>query len=110
MRPERRNGEAIRQLPDHPRTIDTRGSASRLTRCGARQVDANPDSQFQKDELAEATEARRGRPVPRLSQRRGYWGFGIWGLGFPEVADPASAAKKDRVQRRERTSRNYIAH
>src|SRR6266496_5004818 len=97
MRPERRNGEAIRQLPDHPRTIDTRGSASRLTRCGARQGGATLDSQFQKDELAEVTEARRGRPVPRLSRRRGYRGCGIWGLEFPEVADPASGAKKDRV-------------
>jgi hypothetical protein len=73
-------------------------------------VDATLDSQFQKDELAEATEALRGRPVPRLSRRRGYCGFGIWDLGFPEVADPASGAKKDRVQKRERTSSNYIAH
>src|SRR5438132_6825199 len=107
MRPERRNGGA---RICHPRTIDTRGSASRLTRCGARQADATLDSQFQKDELAEATEAPRGRPVPRLSRRRGYCGFGIWGLGFPEVGDPASGAKKDRAQKRERTSHNYIVH
>src|SRR6266487_2682935 len=105
MRPERRNGEAIRQLPDHPRTIDTRGSASRLTRCGARQGGATLDSQFQKDELAEATEALE------LTAMRQFEFFCGVAHGTPlQPVDPASGAKKDRVQKRERTSRNYIAH
>jgi hypothetical protein len=43
-------------------------------------------------------------------QQSNYGARGIWNLGFPELAGPASEAKKGRGREKEQTTRSYIVH
>src|SRR5258708_31997462 len=101
MRPETQNGGAMRCRLC---AKSVAASTSRLTSREPRRAVATQDSQFQIDAPAATQKARELRTMRQSS----YCGLEIWDLEFPEVAGPASEARKGRERKTERTSRSCI--
>src|SRR6266550_376276 len=103
MRPGKQNGGPTLFLPRtrSPEALPLRPPLRESMRAGA-----ILGSQFQKGEPAATKEARWTRLLPRGF---GDLGFGIWDLGFPQAACPATGARKDRARKMGRTTRSCIA-
>src|SRR5882724_5014884 len=101
MRPGKQNGGPTLSPP---RTRSPEALTSRPPQRESRRAGAIPGSQFQKGEPETAKAAQQLRSQTPPNSR-----FAICDLKLVLAACPASAARKDRVQKKGRTIQNCIA-